>query len=1138
MGKNRKVKQVVNQTNVESEDHATTDPNAPVEFLTSDDFQVVQKKRHHSKKSPDDHEERDFVPRSRTSSSRFTDAKDAIGCHSGFWGVKSQEYASEDNCRTDDIAKNFTSCKENEHGGGDYLPEICNGLQQLCMNGGAVEKGRETNDENSESVFNFEWPHPEDSFKTAEKETNSCDLNQNVLSKENEFSETLKCEEKDLSLSLKIDEIASVDANAPENSSLGNEDVNASEISRVECHTEKNSIKKKKEKKARDKQKSDSTSMSQKAAKVLTNSSSSDFSEVHAASNDEHELKEKDSEKKDRKRPSKKQLAAIHDALMKAKEEEERRKQEDEIQRKLAEEAEKQALERQRLEQEKKEKKKLKEKQKRERLKAEGRLLSKSQKQSRARLAATLEAFRQQGVDVPQLGEKRPGGLSMDKTNRKRLDSSRSDSGIVSKSERHKSESLSSQESGKESLSDLPSSFDSKESWDINDFRATEGMTTESDAGHFSCSEESDAIDEDHHAAMHALLKSKDISATGFKDSFEKSNLVKPKSDTHIISTSEEKENSVKLRSPVICVLGHVDTGKTKILDFIRKTHVQDSEAGGITQQIGATMIPQDALKEKCKMVKNFASFQLKVPGLLVIDTPGHESFRNLRSRGTSVCDMAILVVDIMHGLEPQTLESINLLKNSKIPFVVALNKIDRIYGWKSGKDEDIENVINKQNITTLLEFKKRCQDTVLQFAQQCLNAALFYENPDPRTFVSMIPTSAITGDGMGNLLSLITQLTQSFMRKRLTFSQELQATVLEVKAISGLGTTIDVILVNGHLQEGDTIVLVGHEGPIVTQIRSLLMPRPLKELRVKNPYLEYKTVEGAQGVKLIGKDLDKTIAGMPLFVAKNQSEIEHLKSEVAELLNQTVNNIKTSERGVYVLASTLGSLEALLDYLASASIPYVGVKVGPVVKRDVMKASIMLEHDKLYATILAFDVKIDRDAQELADSLGVKIFSANIIYHLFDMFVKYREEFDKKRDEARHQAVFPCILKVLSGDAGESDCPLILDVLVEAGSLRQYTPLCVSTKSNLELGSVSVIEIDGDYVACAKEGQQARITVEAKDGDLPKVYGTHFDNEDYLISRVTRQSIEVCKEYYRDELDETDWHLMSELKKMLHLHA
>ncbi|KAI5641914.1 translation-initiation factor 2 domain-containing protein [Phthorimaea operculella] len=282
------------------------------------------------------------------------------------------------------------------------------------------------------------------------------------------------------------------------------------------------------------------------------------------------------------------------------------------------------------------------------------------------------------------------------------------------------------------------------------------------------------------------------------------------------------------------------------------------------------------------------------------------------------------------------------------------------------------------------------------------LNAALFYENPDPRSYVSLVPTSAVTGEGMGNLLAMIVSACEGPLHKRLIFSHQLLATVLEVKAIPGLGTTIDTILINGTLREGDTMVLAGTDGPI-------------------NAYIEHKEVTGAQGVKIAAKELEKAIAGLNLLVAQKPDEVEVLKEEVARELKSALSSIKLSDRGVYVQASTLGSLEALLEFLRTSKIPYSAIRIGPVVKRDVMKASAMLEHDSQWAVILAFDVKIERDAQEMADNLGVKIFAADIIYHLFDKFTAYREELkQRKREEFKHIAVFPCKLKVgQPGDDG-----------------------------------------------------------------------------------------------------------------------
>ena len=346
-------------------------------------------------------------------------------------------------------------------------------------------------------------------------------------------------------------------------------------------------------------------------------------------------------------------------------------------------------------------------------------------------------------------------------------------------------------------------------------------------------------------------------------------------------------------------------------------------------------------------MVPEFVKNPLRLPGLLIIDTPGHESFSNLRDRGSSLCDIAILVVDIMHGLEPQTIESLNLLRKKKTPFVVALNKVDRLYEWKANKHKDVREVLENQPHNTQMEFRKRKDEVILGLAEQGMNAALFWENPDPEDYISLIPTSAHSGDGMGNLMALLVQMSQSFLAKRLSYTEELQATVLEVKAIGGFGTTIDVILVNGRLKFGQTLILAGTEGPIVTTVKALLTPAKMQDLRVKNSYIEHKDLQAAQGVKIAAKELEKVIAGLSVRVALNPDEVEILKAEAENDLKNALNAIKLKDRGVFVQASTLGSLEALLEFLKQSKIPYAGVRIGPVVRRDVMRASTMLEHSE-----------------------------------------------------------------------------------------------------------------------------------------------------------------------------------------------
>jgi len=495
------------------------------------------------------------------------------------------------------------------------------------------------------------------------------------------------------------------------------------------------------------------------------------------------------------------------------------------------------------------------------------------------------------------------------------------------------------------------------------------------------------------------------------------------------------------LRSPICCILGHVDTGKTKILDKIRQTNVQEGEAGGITQQIGATYFPVDALKMKTEVVNQDGAFEFKVPGLLVIDTPGHESFTNLRSRGSSLCNIAVLVVDIMHGLEPQTLESMRLLRDRKTPFIVALNKIDRLYGWKKIDNNGFLDSMATQNRGVQAEFRDRLERTKVAFAEQGFNSELYSENTSMAKFVSLVPTSAHTGEGIPDLLKLLVSLTQERMTNKLMYLSEVECTVLEVKVIEGLGTTIDVVLSNGVLREGDRIVLCGLNGAITTNIRALLTPAPLKELRLKSQYVHNQECKASLGVKIAANDLEHAIAGSRLLVVGPKDDEEDLEEEVMSDIENLLQRVSKTGRGVSVQASTLGSLEALLEFLKVSKIPVANISIGPVYKRDVMSAGIMLEKAKEYAVMLCFDVKVDKEAQAYADDQGIKIFTADIIYHLFDDFTKHMAQLaEQKKEDSKLLAVFPCVLAPVA--VFNKKDPIVVGVDVTEGNLKILTPI------------------------------------------------------------------------------------------------
>jgi len=591
------------------------------------------------------------------------------------------------------------------------------------------------------------------------------------------------------------------------------------------------------------------------------------------------------------------------------------------------------------------------------------------------------------------------------------------------------------------------------------------------------------------------------------------------------------------LRSPICCVLGHVDAGKTKLLDKIRKSNVQAGEAGGITQQIGATFFPMKTLQEQTARLNVKYNLQSRIPGLLIIDTPVHAVFSNLRSRGSSLCDIAVLVVDMIEGLKPQTIESIALLRQKKTPFIVAVNKVDRLFGWKENKGWPMRETLKRQEKHVLLEFNERINSIIAQLAGQEFNAALYYKNSDFRTYVSIVPTSATTGEGIPDLLFLLIQLTQNLMANRLLQLTTLQCTVLEVKVTEGFGYTIDVILANGVLNQGDQIVVCGLKGPIVTQIRALLTPQPLKELRIRSVYQHNTIVRAALGLKIAANDLNHAVAGSQLFVVGPEDNLEVVKDRVMETYEKMKGLVSKTEKGVHVQSSTLGALEALLKFLKQEKVPVASISLGPVRKKDITLASTMLEKNcPEYSCILAFDVKISAEMKLIAEKENVKLFESDIIYQLTEQFQKYIEEKRAEIKASATDAIFPCILKIYPEFVFNKRNPILVGVNIVEGTLKLGTPLIIPSQQMLEIGVVGSIEKDNKPQPEAKKGDDVAIKIEhpPSSGQI-LMYGRQFDHEDLLYSKITRESLNALKIFFEDEVKNKDtFNLLQKMKKVL----
>lgn len=582
------------------------------------------------------------------------------------------------------------------------------------------------------------------------------------------------------------------------------------------------------------------------------------------------------------------------------------------------------------------------------------------------------------------------------------------------------------------------------------------------------------------------------------------------------------------IRQPIVCVLGHVDTGKTLLLDKIRKTSVQAREAGGITQHIGASFFPVDTLKQMCGPLLSMIRGEIEIPGLLVVDTPGHEAFTNLRRRGGSVADVAILVIDVLRGFETQTYECIEILKARKTPFLVAANKIDRIPGWNSYMDTPFLKTYRTQGRYVRQDLDNRIYDVIGVFSRLDFRADRFDRIKDFTKTVAIVPTSAKTGEGITELLAVLVGLTQQYLKKCLqTTEGPAKGTVLEVKEEPGLGLTINTIIYDGVLRKDDLIVVGGKGKPIITRIRAILVPKALDEIRdPRDRFSSVESVSAAAGVKIAAPDLEGALAGAPLYDVPHGEEPE----KYARLVSEEIERIKilTDVDGVVLKADTLGSLEAIAESLKGNDVPIRLADIGDVSRRDVTEAMVVKEHEPLYGVVLAFNVKVLPDAEEEAANRNVQILSENIIYRLVDDYLlRLKTQREAELEQEFEKLVRPAKIRIMEGYVFRRAKPAIVGVEILAGRIKpKYT--LVRREDGKEVGEVQQIQEKGKALPEAGQGMQVAISI-----DKPTV-GRHIFEKDMLYVKVPEHHAKALLTTFIDELTTEEQEALNEYVNLM----
>lgn len=577
----------------------------------------------------------------------------------------------------------------------------------------------------------------------------------------------------------------------------------------------------------------------------------------------------------------------------------------------------------------------------------------------------------------------------------------------------------------------------------------------------------------------------------------------------------------MKIRSPIVSVLGHVDHGKTTLLDYIRGSTVADREAGGITQHIGATEIPMDTIEDICGDFIAKLSIKDTIPGLFFIDTPGHAAFTSLRKRGGALADLAILIVDINDGFKPQTYEAINILKMYKTPFIVAANKVDRIYGWEVYEGESFTQSFPKQHQSVQDAVDMKIYELLGVLYEEGFQAERFDRVTDFASQIAIVPICAKSGQGVIELITMLLGLAQQYLTQQLEIHEDAPAkgTVLEVKEETGLGMTVDTIIYDGVLRSNDEIALMDSENVVKTKIRSILRPLPLEEMRdSKKKFKKVDEVVAAAGIKIAAPNLDDIVSGSPLRVLSEEEDVE------AELLKELEDMaVDVDDEGLLVKADTIGSLEAVVHLLKEIDIPVRSAEIGDVTKRDVINASIACEENEEYGVIIAFNVKVHPKAQEDLDNSNVKLFAGDVIYQITEDY----EAWIKEKQEARKKQWLDAIIKpakfmVLPKLIFRQSKPAICGIEVEAGTVKQGYPLM--NKNGDPVGTIASMEDKGETLPEISRGQRVAMAIN------DAIAGKDFEEGDTLYIDIPEKHYKILEREFKDKLDEYEFNTLGEI--------